>query len=79
MGDGKDTMSVRTVNHLERHGNGALKRIEITAGRAKAALAVKRDKLERTARRAAVHSATIGRIAAVNHAVDILHNDRSSL
>lgn len=79
MGDGKDTMSVRTVDHLERHGNRALKRIEITAGRAKTAFAVKRNKLERTARRTAVHSATISRIAAMNHAVDILHNDRASL
>ncbi len=56
-----------------------MKRIEITAGRAKTAFAVERDKLERTARRAAVHSATIGRIAAMIHAVDILHNDRASL
>ena len=72
-------MPVRTVDHLERHGNRALKRIKIAAGRVETAFAVEGNKLERTAGRTAVHSTTEGRIAAVNHAVDILHNDRASL
>ena len=79
MRNGKDAMPVRTVDHLERHGDRALKRIEIAAGRAKTAFAVKGNEFECTAGRTAVHSTAKGRIAAVNHAVDILHNDRASL
>ena len=56
-----------------------MKRIEIAAGRTETAFAVKGNKLERTAGGTAVHSTAKGRIAAVNHAVDVLHNDRASL
>ena len=72
-------MPVRAVYHLERHGNRALKRIEIATGRTKTTFTVKGNKLVRTAGRTAVHSTAKGRIAAVNHAVDILHNDRARL
>ena len=61
MRNSKDTMPVRAIDPLERHGNRALKRIEIAAGRT------------------TVHSTAKGRIAAMNHAIDILHNDRASL
>lgn len=77
--DGKNAMSVNTLNDFERHGSGALDGIEISAGRAKAALAAKRNKFERTTRRTPIHGSAISRISAMNHLFDAFKNNRASL
>lgn len=77
--DGKNAVSVNTLNDFERHGSGALDGIEISAGRAKAALAAKRNEFERTTRRTPIHGSAISRISAMNHLFDAFKNNRASL
>ena len=77
--DGKNAMSVNALNDFERHGSGALDGIEISAGRANAALAAKGNKFERTTGRAPIHGSTISRISAMNHLIDAFKNNRASL
>ena len=50
--EGKNAMSVNALNDFERHGSSVLDGIEISAGRAETAFAAKRNKFERTTRRA---------------------------
>ena len=61
-GDGKNTMSVDTLDDFKGHGSCALYGIEITAGRAETAFAAKRNEFERTTRRAPIHSTAESRI-----------------
>lgn len=77
--DGKNAMSVNTLNDFERHGSGALDGIKISAGRAETAFATKRNKFERTTRRAPIHGSAISRISAMNHLFDAFKNNRASL
>ena len=77
--DGKNAMSVNTLNDLERHGSGALDGIEISTGRAETAFAAKRNKFERTTRRTPIHGSAISRISAMNHLIDAFKNNRASL
>ena len=77
--DGKNAMSVNALNDFERHGSGALDGIEITAGRAETTFAAKRNKFERTTRRAPIHGSAISRISAMNHLIDAFKNNRASL
>ena len=77
--DGKNAMSVNTLNDFEGHGSGALDGIEISAGRAETAFAAKRNKFERTTRRTPIHGSTISRISAMNHLIDAFKNNRASL
>lgn len=48
---------VLNTNELKRHTGGALHSVFVSAGRAKAAVTAKRNKLEITAVRAGVHGA----------------------
>lgn len=66
-------MAVRSSDKLEGHGSGALDGIESTAGRTKAAAATEGDKLGLSALRATVKSSAEGRIAAVDHLLDVFH------
>lgn len=74
----EDAVPMRTRNHLDGHRSGTLKGIKVAAGRAKPAFAMEWDKLQGTTRRAAVHSAAIRRITAVNHALNVFKNDWAS-
>ena len=68
-------MAVRSGDKLEGHGSGALDGIESTAGRTKAAAATEGDKLGLSALRATVKSSAEGRIAAVDHLLDVFQFD----
>ena len=68
-------MAVRSSDKLEGHGSGALDGIESTAGRTKAAAATEGDKLGLSALWAAVKSSAEGRIAAVDHLLDVFQFD----
>ena len=53
----KNTMAVLDTDELERHTGGAFHSIVVAAGRTKAAVTTKRNKLEITAVGAGVHGA----------------------
>lgn len=77
--DGKDAVSVNNIDELEGHRGSAPHGVEITAGRAKAAVAAEGDKFQLTALRAAVHSAAERRVTAAQHTIDIFHHRRSGM
>ena len=70
-------MSVNTLDDFERHGSGALDRIEIATGRTETAFTAKRNKFERTTRRTPIHSTAVSRISAMNHLFDVFKNSRA--
>jgi hypothetical protein len=50
----ENTVTMATLKEFEGHGSGAFFRIEIAAGRTKAAFTTERNELELTAMRAAI-------------------------
>jgi hypothetical protein len=72
--NGKNTMSVRNIDNLKRHGGGSVNGIFHAAGRTKTAVASKGYKFERTTARASVHGAAIGRIPTVDHFIHVFNN-----
>lgn len=75
--NGKDTMPVDNVYQLEGHGGGTLHGVEVSAGRAEAAVAPEGDKFQFTAFGAAEHCPAKGGIATVDHFIDIFHHSFS--
>ena len=73
--NGKNTVAVWDIDKLKGHGGSALHGVEITAGRAEAAVAAERDEFQLSAMRTAVHFPAERGIAAVNHFFHVL-NDR---
>lgn len=73
--NGENTMSVGTMDEFKSHRGRALKGVLDAAGGTEAALTAERDKLEIAAMRAAVHGTAKGRIAAVEHAVNIFNDN----
>lgn len=72
-------MSVNTLDDFERHGSGALDRIEIATGRTETAFAAKRNEFQGAAFGAAVHGATKGRVATVDHLVNVFDNSLTGM
>ena len=62
-------------DEFEGHSGGAFDGIESTAGGTKTAAATEGDKLGLSTLRAAVKSSAEGRIAAVDHLLDVFHFD----
>lgn len=54
--NGENTVAMATLKQFEGHGSSALFRIEITAGRAKAAFTTEGNEFEFTAMRTAIES-----------------------
>ena len=73
--DGKNTMTVGTMDEFESHRGRTLKGVLDPTGGTEAALTAERDKLEVAAMRTAIHGTAKGRIAAVEHAVNIFNDD----
>ena len=71
--NGKDTMSVGDIDELKGHGGSAFHGVLVATGGAETAVAAERDELKPAAAWAAVHGAAKGRIATVNHLIDIFH------
>lgn len=66
-------MAVLDIDQLKRHIGSAFHGVFIATGRAEAAFAAERDKLELAAMGATVHGTAEGRVTAVNHFIDIFH------
>ncbi len=73
--DGKDAVTMVTLNEFKRHGSSAIIAILGTTGRTKLGTTTKRDKFKVTTMSAAIHCATKRRVTTVNHLVDAFHND----
>ena len=71
--NGKDTMSVGDIDELKGHGGSAFHGVLVATGGAETAVAAEGDEPEPAAAWAAVHGAAKGRIATVNHLIDIFH------
>ena len=69
----KDTMAMRDIDELKGHGGSAFHGVLVSAGGTEAAVAAERNKLQFATVRTAVHGAAKGRIATVNHLIDIFH------
>ena len=74
--NGKDTMSVSTVNEFERHGSSPVDGIFGTAGRAELGMTAKRDEFEFAAMGASIHGAAKRGIATIDHLFDVFHDNR---
>ena len=73
--DGKDTVSMGNINEFKGHRGSTFHGVLVTTGGAETAVTAKGDKLEFSAFGTTVHSATVGRVAAVDHLIHIF-NDR---
>ena len=71
--NGKNAMSVGTVNKFKRHRGRTFLTVFNATGRTKAALTAERREFHISAVRAGVHGAAKGRIAAVDHLGDVFH------
>ena len=76
--NGKDAVTVSTVNKPERHSSGAVNGVHVATSRAKAGVTSERNKLKETAF-AEIHGTTEGRITAVEHPVDVFNDGRSRM
>ena len=66
-------MAVRDINEFKGHRGSTVHGIFISTGRAETAVAAERDKFQLTAGRAAIHGPAKGRIATIDHLIDIFH------
>lgn len=71
----KNTMSVSTVNELERHGSSPVNGIFGTAGGAEPGVTAKRDEFEFAAMSASIHGAAIRGIPTMDHLFDVFHDN----
>ena len=71
--NGKNATAVLDIYQLKGHRGSAFHGIFIAAGRAEAAFAAEKDKLELATVWAAIHRAARGRIAAAYHFINIFH------
>ena len=78
-GDRKDTMPVVAVDQFTSHGGCPLPGIKVTAHWTEMGMAAKRDKVEMTALRAAIHGAAEGGITAVDHLIDVFYLRRTGM
>lgn len=71
--NGKNTMAVPYIDQFKRHTGRAFHRVFVTTGRAKAAVAAKRNEFKLSAMGAGIHGTTKRGIATVNHFINIFH------
>ena len=72
--NGKNTMTVGDIEQLKGHGSSTLHCVGISAGRAEAAMAAKRNKFELSTEGTAIHSPTKGRVTTVDHFIYVVNN-----
>lgn len=77
--NGKNKVSVGTVNKFKGHFSGAVNAVFIAAGRAELGMAAERDKFEFTAVGTAEHGTAIRGIAAVNHLFNVFHDNGTGM
>ena len=69
----KDTMSVGTLDQLKRHRSRTFLAVFNPTGGAKTALTAERDKFHIPAVGARVHGTAIGRIATMDHFINVIY------
>ena len=69
--DGEDTVPVDAADELKGHGGSALHGVQVPTGGAEAAVAAERNEFQFAAVGTAIHCTTKGRIAAVDHLLNI--------
>ena len=72
--NGKNTMTVGDIEQLKGHGSSTLHCVGISAGRAEAAMAAKRNKFELSTEGTAIHSPTKGRVTTVDHFIHVVYH-----
>lgn len=72
--DSKNTVTVLNIDDFKRHRGSTVYGIFVSAGRAKPAMATKRNKLKIAAFGATVHGSTIRRVTTIKHLLDIFDN-----
>ena len=72
--NGKNTMTVGDIEQLKGHGSSTLHCVGISAGRAEAAMAAKRNKFELSTEGTAIHSPTKGRVTTVDHFIHVFYH-----
>ena len=72
-GDRKDTMPVVAVDQFTSHGSCPFPGIKVAASRTETGMAAKRDEVEMTALRTAVHGAAEGGVTAVDHLINVFN------
>ena len=77
--NGKNKVPVRAVNEYGGHFSRTVNAVFITAGGAKPGMAAERDKLKFTAVGASIHGTAIRRVPAVNHFINVFHNNRTGM
>lgn len=77
--DGEDQMPVSTVDKFKGHSRRPVIGIFSSTGRAKLGVAAKRNKLEVSAMRTAIHGAPKRGIAAVDDLFNVFQDDRPGL
>ncbi len=70
----EDAMAVDDIYELKGHRSSALHGVEITTGRAEAAVTAKRDKFQLAAVGTAVHGAAESGITTVDHFIYVVNN-----
>ena len=75
----KDTVTVRNIDHLERHGHGTVHGIFVTTSGTESGVAAKRNKFEQTTLRTAVHSTAVSSIPTMNHFFNGFHDNRTGM
>ncbi|VYS77197.1 Uncharacterised protein [Blautia glucerasea] len=76
---GEDKMPVVAMDEFKSHFRGAVNAVFIAAGRAKFRVTAESNEFKFTAMRASIHGTTIGRIPAVNHLLNVFHNNRARM
>ena len=75
--NGKNKMSVGTVNKFKGHFCRAINAVFVAASRAKFRMAAERNEFEFAAVGTAIHGTAIRRGTTINHLIDVFHNDRT--
>ena len=75
--NGKNEVSVCTVNECKGHFCGTLNGVFVTTGRAKFRMATERNEFEFTAMGAAIHGTTKRRIATIYHFFYVFNDRRT--
>lgn len=64
-----------TINEFKRHSSRAVNAVLVTTGRAKFGMTAEGNKFKFTAVGTAIHGAAIRRVSAVNHLLNVFHDN----
>ena len=77
--NGKNEVSVCTINEFKGHFCGTVNAVFVTAGRTKFRMAAERNKFQFTAVGAAIHGTAIRGIPTVDHLLNVFHNNGTGM